>query len=239
MQQKIIIVGSTSGIGRRMAEIYLSQGHKVGLTGRREWLLKEIKEQYHDFAEFECFDVTQSVNIEKLRSLIEKLGGLDMLIISAGYGDLSPELTWTIDQTTATTNVNAFLEVANWGFNFFMQQGFGHLAVISSIAANRGSSWAPAYNASKSFQSNYFEGLTIKAGRLNKSVVLSCIEPGFVKTKMAKGNKQFWVVPVDKAARQIIEGLGKRKRKIYVSRRWWLIAQLLKWMPYWIYRKIG
>lgn len=238
-QQKIIIVGGTSGIGRRIAEIYLSSGHKVGVTGRRSDLLKEIKDQYPSLAETSCFDVTANENIEQVKKLVDRLGGLDLLIISAGTGDPSEELSWEIDKATVNTNVNGFVEIANWTFNFYMRQGYGHLATISSIAAYRGSSWAPAYSASKAFQSNYFEGLSIKASRSKKQITVTCIEPGFVKTKMAKGNDQFWVVSLEKAARQIVDGLKKKKRKLYISRRWWLIAKLMKWAPFWLYRKIG
>jgi short-subunit dehydrogenase len=54
---------------------------------------------------------------------------------------------------------------------------------------------------------------------------------------MAKSNKLFWVVPVDKAARQIITAIQKKKRKVYISRRWWIIAKLFKWMPYAILKR--
>jgi short-subunit dehydrogenase len=238
-QKRVIIVGATSGIGRKIAELYLDGGYKVGITGRRESLLHEIKQQFSDLAEYESFDVRGSENITRIQSLIAKLGGLDLLIISAGGGDVSKELDWGIDKLTVDTNVNGFIEIANWAFNYFVKQDYGQLATISSIAAIRGGSHAPAYNASKAFQSNYFEGLAIKARRLKKNIAVTCIEPGFVATKMAKSDKLFWVVPVEKAARQIIRAIEKRKRKVYISRRWWIIAKILKWVPYWIYRRIG
>jgi short-subunit dehydrogenase len=56
---------------------------------------------------------------------------------------------------------------------------------------------------------------------------------------MAKGNKQFWVVPLEKAARQMITAIEKRKRKVYVSRRWWLVAKLMRIIPFRIYKRIG
>ena len=74
--------------------------------------------------------------------------------------------------------------------------------------------------------------------KFGKPVTVTCIEPGFVKTKMAKGNKQFWVVPLEKAARQIIRGIEKKKRKIYISRRWQIIASVMKCMPFWLYRRM-
>ena len=213
MAQKIIIVGGTSGIGRRLAEIYLSMGNDVGITGRRSELLNEIKKQYDEKATISCFDVTGNENSEKLEELVRQMGGLDLILISAGIGDPSEELLWSIDKSTVDTNVNGFVQIANWAYHYFSKQGHGHLAVISSVAAARGNAWAPAYSASKSFQSIYFEGLALHSKKFGKPVTVTCIEPGFVKTKMAKGNKQFWVVPLEKAARQIIRGIEKKKRK--------------------------
>jgi short-subunit dehydrogenase len=239
MQQKIIIIGATSGIGRKMAEVYIEKGHKVGISGRRLELLQEIKQQFPSQVEYECFDITGNSNISQLDNLINKLGGLNILIICAGTGEPSKELNWEIDKITVATNVSGFVEIANRAFNFFVNQGYGQLVTISSIAANRGSSWAPAYNASKAFQSNYFEGLAIKAKRLNSDVTVTCVEPGFVKTKMAKSDKVFWMVPVDKAAKQIIRAIEKKRRKVYISNRWWIIAKLMRWMPYRIYKRFG
>ena len=237
--KKIVIIGATSGMGRRMAELYIEKGDKVGISGRRLELLQEIKQQFPQQVEYECFDVTKSENISHLKALVSKLGGLDILVISAGGGDISKELDWQLDKLTVDTNVNGFIEIANWTFNYFLKQGHGQLATISSIAAIRGGSWAPAYNASKAFQSSYFEGLAIKARRLKKDIAVTCIEPGFVDTHMAKGDKKIWVLPVDKAAKRIIKAIEKKKRKSHLSLRWWLIAKLIKVLPYWLYRKIG
>ena len=238
MTQKIIIVGATSGMGRRLAEIYAEKNWKVGITGRRQNLLDELTQKHPGKVESECFDVKIPECISKMNLLVEKLGGMDVLLISAGGGDVSNELSWELDKWMVETNVNGFIQIANWGFNFFVRQGYGHLAVISSIASNRGNREAPAYSASKAFQSVYFEGLALKAARLNNKIIVTCIEPGFVATKMAKSDKLFWVVPVDKAARQIISAIEKKKRKVYISRRWRLIAWILKNLPYSIYRRI-
>lgn len=239
MSKKVIIIGATSGIGRKMAELYIERGYKVGVTGRRENLLKELKEKFPAQIETECFDVTKDKNILHLESLINKMDGVDILVISAGTGDPSDELSWEIDRTTILTNVVGFVEIANYAFNFFVKQNYGQLAVISSIAANGPSSVAASYSASKSFQSIYADGLSLKAGRMKKNVHITCIEPGFVNTKTLKAKNLFWVVPVEKAAKQIIRAIDKKKRKVYVSRRWWIIAKLARWMPWWIYKRIA
>ena len=237
--KKIIIVGATSGIGRKMAELYAEKGNIVGITGRRNGLLDEIKRLHPGKIETECFDVTGDDNISKLNSLIKKIGGLDILIYSSGIGEVSKELDWKLDKMMVDTNVNGFVEIANWAFNYFLKQGDGRMAVVSSIAANRGNSWVPAYSASKAFQSNYFEALAIKAKRIRKHIGITCIEPGFVASKMAKGNKFFWVVSLEKAAKQMIAAIGKKKRKVYVSKRWWLIAKLMRLTPFWLYKRFG
>src|SRR5215471_1753641 len=115
-QKKIIIVGATSGIGRKMAELYIASGHKVGITGRRLELLQQLKQQFPAQVEYECFDVTGKENISHLQSLIDKLNGLDILVISAGTGEVSKQLDWAIDKKTVETNVNGFVEIANWAF---------------------------------------------------------------------------------------------------------------------------
>ena len=237
--KRIIIVGATSGIGRKMAELYAAAGNIVGITGRRKELLDEIDNMFLGKIKTECFDVTGNENIERLTALIQKIGGLDILVYSSGIGELSKGLDWEIDKLTVETNVKGFIEIANWGFNYFLTQDNGRMAVISSIAANRGNSWSPSYSASKAFQSNYFEALAIKAKKMKKDIGIICVEPGFVDTKMAKGNKRFWVVPLEKAARQIIAGIEKKKQKVYVSKRWWLVARLMRLTPFWLYKKIG
>lgn len=239
MHKKIIIVGASSGIGKKMAELYVEKGHRVGITARRKELLDEIQQQSPQQVEYESFDVMGTENIKRLEDLVSKLGGMDLLVISAGMGEPDKELKWEIDRQTIHTNVNGFVEIANWGFNYFLKQGYGQLGAISSIASKRGSSWAPAYNASKAFQSSYLEGLAIKACKMNSNIYITCAEPGFVATKMAKTDRPFWVVPVKKAARQIMTAIDRKKRRVYISRRWALIGKLLKWLPYWIYKKIG
>ena len=242
---KIIIVGATSGIGRELAKRYVSQGCVVGLTGRRNQLLEEIQKQFPEQIQTECFDVRESQNILHIQSLIDKLGGLDLLIYNSGYGDPSNTLEWEVDKTTYETNVKGFIEVVHFAYNYFVQQGYGHIAATSSLASIRGNSWAPAYSASKAFMSVYMEGLHMKARKLyrtsnpRKRIFITDIQPGFVNTKLAKGNGQFWVAPVEKVGKQIVTAIQEKKWRVYITRRWWLIAQLMKWAPGWLYHRVG
>jgi NADP-dependent 3-hydroxy acid dehydrogenase YdfG len=91
-QKKIIIVGASSGIGREIACKYAVSGNKVGITGRRENLLNELKEKYPRQIFTSCFDVMGNENDQKIHQLIHELEGLDLLIYNSGYGDPSKEL---------------------------------------------------------------------------------------------------------------------------------------------------
>ena len=73
-KKRIIIVGATSGIGRKMAELYVAKGCNVGITGRRKELLDEIQSAYPNLIETECFDVTEKENKSHIESLVKKLG---------------------------------------------------------------------------------------------------------------------------------------------------------------------
>jgi short-subunit dehydrogenase len=54
---------------------------------------------------------------------------------------------------------------------------------------------------------------------------------------MALGEKLFWMVPLEKAAKQIYTAIKKKKRVAYISKRWQLIAWLLKLIPAWLLKK--
>jgi len=237
--RRVILIGATSGIGLELAKLFIKEGDKVGATGRRCHLLDDLRRQFPEQVVTECFDVMGSDNVHHLKSLIDKLNGLDLLVYNSGYGEVSETLDWGIDKQTTLTNVNGFVEIANFTFNYFVKQGSGQIAATSSIAAIRENSQAPAYSASKAYMSMYMGGLHLKARRMKKqdrkiSIVITDVQPGFVNTKMAKGKGRFWEASSKKAASQIFNAIQRRKRKVYITRRWALIAWLLKWMPHFI-----
>ena len=204
--RRIIVIGATSGIGFELANLFIKEGDRIGITGRRCHLLDDLQKQFPTQVVTECFDVMGNDNIVHLNSLIKKLDGLDVLIYNSGYGEVSKTLDWEIDKRTTITNVNGFVEIVNHAFNYFVKQNAGHIAAISSIAAIRENSQAPAYSASKAYMSMYMAGLFLKARRIKKvdpkiNIAITDVQPGFINTKMAKGKGRFWEAPVEKAAR--------------------------------------
>ncbi|MGB2244791.1 MAG: SDR family NAD(P)-dependent oxidoreductase [Flavobacteriaceae bacterium] len=238
MCPKALIIGATSGIGKALAKELLHHHYHVGIIGRRAKKLEKIKLlSPQNIFSLAC-DITQEKALPKLEKLISEMGGMDLLVLSAGVGFENKNLDYGPENTTNQLNVVAFTKVMCWGMNFFIAQGHGHLANISSVAMHRGNKVAPAYSASKAYQSNYLEGLSQKVHQLKLPITITDIRPGFVKTAMAKAKNQFWVSSKEKAAKQIFSALKKKRSVTYISRRWVIIGKLLALLPKGVYKRM-
>lgn len=237
--KKAIVIGATSGIGRALADILVRNNYKVGITGRRKELLDEIKSENTENYLISDFDVSNiEIADQKINTLIHDLGGLDLAIYCSGTGDLNEDLKFNIELPAIEINVRGFTFVMGYFYNYFAKNNSGHLVNISSIAGLRGSGPAPAYNASKAYQINYLEGLKQRNHKLNPNITITDVRPGFVHTSMAKGAGLFWVAPVEKAAHQIYKAMMGRRSVIYITKRWWWIAMILRVLPTAIYKRL-
>ena len=237
--KKAIIIGASSGIGKELAKLLAENDYKVGITGRKTELLNKLKNINSNSFLIKTFDATDTkTTIEKLEELISELGGLDLLILSSGTGDLNETLNFETDRKVIDLNVIGFTNIIDWVFKYFEKQEYGHLVAISSVAGIRGSRQAPSYNATKSYQINYLEGLRQKSSKTKKPIYVTDIRPGLVDTKMAKGEGLFWVMPVEKVAKQIFKAIKNKRKVVYVTKRWGIIGRLLKIMPRFIYDRM-
>jgi short-subunit dehydrogenase len=236
--KKIIIVGASSGMGKELAILYAKNNSLVGITGRRNNLLEALHQQFPKNIITQCFDNTKDDIEKNLSALIAKLGGLDLMIISSGIGYLNPSLDPAIEKETLELNVTAWTRVADFSFNFFTQQKNGHLAAITSIAAIRGEGRAPAYHASKAYQATYLEGLRKRSFMLKLNIRVTDIQPGFVKKAMPESYKRLGEATVEKASRQIFSAIESKKKKVYITKRWWLVAQVMRLLPDWVYNRL-
>ena len=237
--KKAIIIGATSGIGKAVAEILLQEGYLVGVTGRREDLFPAMQQQFSGRIFCKKMDVQELLTLASIcNELVNQMGGMDLLVISAGIGEGNKQLDFEIENDVIKTNIQGFTCIADWGTSFFKKQGYGHLVNISSIAGIRGNGLAPSYNATKAYQINYLEGLRLNTIKSGNDITITDVRPGFVDTAMAKGNGLFWVAPVKKAAEQIVEAIKRKKGVVYITKRWGLIGYVLKIIPFSILRRV-
>lgn len=226
-----LIVGASSGIGKELALLMANDFDKVVITGRRAHLLQEIKKANPDKFVIKVHDVTHLESCELLFSeLKSELKSLDLVVYSSGVGEPNYNLDWEKELPMLQVNVLAAVKIYTLAYNLFKSQGYGHLVGISSIASIRGNRHVPAYFASKAFQASYLESLWMKGKRSKAKIVVTDIQPGFVDTAMALGDT-FWMASTKKATKQIYSAIKKRRKKAYITKRWALIAFLLRIMP--------
>jgi short-subunit dehydrogenase len=231
-----VIIGASSGIGEALAHELDRAGWRLGLFARRLERLEALRESLAPDTIVRRLDVGQHDAAAILERALEELGGVDLAIISAGTGH-NEALDWELDVETVTVNVLGFMAVAHVTMRHFLRRGRGHLVGISSVAALRGNR-AAAYAASKAFQSVYLDGLRDLARQSGHPVVVTEVQPGFVDTAMMKPDRplpavvrQLLVASPAKAARQILQAVQKRKKHAYITKRYALVAFILKLLP--------
>jgi short-subunit dehydrogenase len=226
-----LIIGGSSGIGRALACQLANNGNHIIITGRRLNKLLEVKELYPNQINIIQHDVRDYKSSEKmLNDSIALLKTIDLIIYSSGVGEPNYDLDWSKEVPTLETNVLGAVKIYGLAYQLFKKQGFGHLVGISSIAGIRGNRHVPAYFAYKAFQINYLESLWLKGKRSKSNIFVTDVRPGFVDTDMAIG-KTFWMSDTTKAAQQIMKAIEKKKKRVYITKRWYLIALVLKILP--------
>lgn len=235
---KAIVIGASSGIGRALAKVLAREGYEVGLAARRFELLVDLQKEIKTKTFIKKIDVALPIEARNsLKSLIDEMGGADLIIVNAGIIFNNQTFEWEKEQSTIQVNVLGFAAMAHKAMEYFLDRGKGHLVGISSISALRGEGDSPSYSASKSFVSNFLEGLRIKGCREKKDICITDIKPGWVDTAMAVGEETFWMASPEKAAEQIYSAIKYKRAHAYITRRWRFYAWFIKWIPGWAYAR--
>lgn len=219
----ILIIGATSGIGYELWKHYTTTGNTVAITGRRNELLqKQIKDTPDKTVAFQC-DIADLSSFDfMLKNVMSKF----VAIICAGVGELNPELELSTELATISVNVNGWINAVDLIYKIIENQKSGHLVAVTSVGGLQPTPIAPSYSASKAFQINYIKSLQQKSK--GTSLVVTEIRPGLVKTRMAKGDGLFWVMPLDGVVKEIVKAINKNMRLKIVTTRWRIINFLLK-----------
>lgn len=238
-KQRILVLGATSGLGKLLAERYINEGHIVGIAGRREEMLKSMTAGNTNVY-YSVIDVTDIDNLEKLlNKLVSRMGGLDLLVHSSGIGKMNPTLDYQTETITVDTNVRGWTRVIDWAYSYFELKGCGQIAAITSIAGVRGLAPAPSYAASKAYQIHYLDSLRQRAIAKQLSITITDIRPGFVATPLlANPEKLFWVLNAEYAVNAIYKVIENKKKHKVITKRWALLAPIMRYAPEWLIAKI-
>jgi short-subunit dehydrogenase len=229
--KRIIIIGATSGIGREVAKLYIARGWQVGVAGRRTDELEYLRQEAPQQVYTETIDVTHDDAPTRLQSLIDKVGGMDIFLLSSGIGKQNPTLEADIELRTASTNVTGFIRMTMTAYHFFAKQGYGHIAAISSIAGTKGLGIAPAYSATKCFQNTYLDALDQLAHMNGLNICFTDIRPGFVATPLLKDDSYPLLMKAPDVATQIVKGIDHKKRTLIIDWRYRILVFFWRLIP--------
>ena len=239
MNKKVIIIGATSGIGREVALVYIAQGWMVGVAGRREAELESLRTMAPEQVFTQIIDVTKDDASKRLQTLINKVGGMDLFLLSSGIGKQNYTLETEIELATAATNVEGFIRMTNAAYHYFEKQGHGHLAVISSIAGTKGLGASAAYSATKGFQHMYMDALDQLSRMQKLNISFTDIRPGFVATPLLKSPQRYpMLMQAPIVALDIVDALKCKKRVAIIDWRYRLLVGFWRLIPKWIWLRL-
>jgi len=245
MSKNILIIGATSAIARATARIYAQGRNHLFLVGRNETKLDrneaDLRVRGAASVHTEILDLNQ---YELHQPLIDKafaaLGRIDIVLIAHGTLPDQNECAANVEKTLSELNTNAIsiISLLTHLANRMEQQRFGTIAVISSVAGDRGRQSNYIYGAAKGMVSVFMQGLR---NRLFKSGVnVLTIKPGFVDTPMTRAFDKglLWVKP-EVIARGIIKAINRRKSEVYLPGFWWLIMLIIRSIPEPIFKRLS
>jgi short-subunit dehydrogenase len=238
-------MGATSAIAEAAARILAARGDSLYLVGRRadalESIAADLKVRGAPLVAFEILDANDVRSHEPmLARATQALSGLDTVLVA--YGTLSDqkacqasaELT-VQELTTNAISIVAFLTLVAEQFE---PRKSGTIAVISSVAGDRGRASNYVYGSAKALVTAFLSGMR---QRLSKSgVAVITIKPGFVDTPMTatftKG--ALWAKPHTVAA-GIVRAIDRSAAVVYLPFFWWPIMAVIRAIPERIFGRLA
>ena len=237
--KKAIIVGASSGIGREVARLLLEDGWHLGIAARREEPLLELKAKAPERVEVMTIDVTKPDARERLQSLIQRLGGMNLYFHASGIGKQNRTLEEDIEMRTIETNAVGFTRMIGVAYRCFAERGAGHIAAITSIAGTKGLGPAPAYSATKALQATYLQSLEQQAHQRGLKICFTDIRPGFVDTALLNDNFPYpMVMRPEKVAKDIVRSIYCRRHIRVIDYRYRIMTFFWRLIPRWIWRRM-
>lgn len=240
-----MIIGATSAIAEATARIYAQRGDKLYLLARNSERLSvmasDLEIRGADSVTAKQFDVNDfDAHESALHDAFNTLGTVDIILIAHGTLPDQKSCQESFSAALSELNTNAISTVSMLTYiaNYMEAQKSGTIAVITSVAGDRGRQSNYVYGAAKGMLSIYLQGLR---NRLNDAGVnVLDIKPGFVDTPMTKDFEKgiLWAKP-DVVAKGIVSGIDKNKFVIYTPSFWRIIMLVIRNIPEFLFKKLS
>jgi decaprenylphospho-beta-D-erythro-pentofuranosid-2-ulose 2-reductase len=243
--QKILVLGATSGIAEATCRIWAQQGAALFLVARNPEKLAAVAADlktrgatYIDTAVADLDDTDQHPKL--LSHAINSLGGMDVAYLA--HGILGEQTKAEQDFNTAAqilhTNFVAPVSLLTWLANYCVQRHSGVLAVISSVAGDRGRKSNYLYGSSKAGLTAFLGGLRNRIDR--EGVTVLNIKPGPTATPMTAsmpGADKF--ADVNAVARDIAAAIARKADNLYTPIKWGPIMWVIQHIPESVFKKLN
>jgi len=242
--KKVLIIGAASAIAEATARLYARRGAKLFIVARNPQKLQDmvadLKVRGAADVAFATLDVNDTAShagvLDRAWSFLD---GPDVVLLA--HGTLPDQQACEASASTAleefATNATSTIALLTSIASPMQAQGRGSIAVISSVAGDRGRASNYLYGAAKAAVTTFLSGLR---QRLNKhDVNVLTIKPGFVDTPMTRDFKKglLWAKP-EGVAKGIVRAIDHGKPVAYLPWFWWGIMLIIKHVPEFVFKRI-
>jgi hypothetical protein len=243
MKKKILIIGATSTIAEHCSKIWAYREDQLYLVARNEERLKTIAADLKLLGAKEVFGHRMDLNdiehhAEMLDTAVEAMGGIDTVLIAHGTLPNQKACEQSMEKALAEIKTNAIstISLLTHIANIFEVKRAGTIAVISSVAGDRGRASNYVYGSAKAMVTAFTSGLRQRLHKSNVAVIT--IKPGLVDTPMTAAFKKgmIWAKPATVAA-MIVHAVDKKKNEVYVPAFWWLVMLIIRLLPSSIFKR--
>jgi len=222
---RALVTGASRGIGRALAERLAARGAVVGLAARSEVELRALAERLPGSHHALACDVGDRASMERtLAAFVAQAGGIDLLVANAGVAAYGPFSSTPFERAEEMTRINwlGTLHTVHAALPPLLEQGAGHVVIVSSGAALRSFPQAAVYGATKAAQRAFAEALRHELS--GTGVSLTTVYPGEIATSLhdhEKATMPAWyrggsdAVPAARMAKKILAGVEADARAVH------------------------
>jgi short-subunit dehydrogenase len=242
-KKRIVIIGASSAIAEHCARLWARESADFLLVGRDLARVQRVADDLRVRSPQSDIQTVQIdfLDVEAIATLAQQAAQSAIDIVLIAHGDLPVQQNCEQDlhQAQAALQVNG-LSPALFAEAFAKQlalQGRGTLALIGSVAGDRGRKANYVYGAGKGMLERYAQGLQHRFATTGIKIVL--IKPGPTATPMTAHLPSGGLAKVDQVAHAIIKAIESGKPVAYVPAKWQLIMLIVQHLPRWIFHKLN